>query len=510
MHAFQQKNESLACTKPTEEVTIQIQKVSKKGDNPLSLLAFWLFYLTALVHSLIKSLKLSKDESDGVALSPSYRFLLSFIILLASVCRPTIPESHHGKKSHSHNEVVIFEEPINAIKSKPLAGSVDVEIINLKSAPIVSSSLEDTWRNTCDINVNGNSLFPTCSKADMKYELVGMGNKPVESYRKNKYGEKVWVPGCGDYIVTHIAADVGKVYHGPHKCNRKSCPVCYIPWLKERSDVIVNRILCPNALNRNFGYRLVTLYVSMSPDEAPETLEELNMIEHDMYDWIKSKGLVGAASIFHPWRATDEAKKLSHDANMSTWAWVRSQPNYKRYVKTGPHLHMVGYIKFLEPNKSGDRFNYGLKTNDSGSPIDFRGSPERLGRFIEYILTHTVDVVGSERFDSIRWFGSLAANQFETNMPIPETLQEEGERHKAMSNDGELTDIWTWRRSEKFDAWKRGEIEYSDENNAEIQNWLDGGRPYDNACDYVVSCEGEPPPIKISDVWYQKQLGGEI
>ncbi len=79
-----------------------------------------------------------------------------------------------------------------------------------------------------------------------------------------------------------------------------------------------------------------------------------------------------------------------------------------------------------------------------------------------------------------------------------------------MSNDGELTDIWTWRRSEKFDAWKRGEIEYSDENNAEILNWLDGGRPQDNACDYVVSCEGEPPPIKISDVWYQKQLGGEI
>ena len=204
MQFDQPKNEPLACKDLVKNIILRKkgQLTVSQPTPPKDRIAtffkgqvrpgFWLFNLILLVGSLIKNVRFSKRRSGGVALSSSYRFLLIFIILLSSVCRPTIPEIHHGKKSRSHNEVVIFEESHNAIKSKPLAGSVEKKNLDFENDPVVCSYVARHYNIYSDDAINQNRTFPYCSKLELDYILVGLGEKPVAGTRLLENGDNLF------------------------------------------------------------------------------------------------------------------------------------------------------------------------------------------------------------------------------------------------------------------------------------------------------------------------------
>ena len=308
MQFDQPKKEPLACKDLVESII-----VSEKGISTRATLfkgkpkpGFWLFFIINLVSSLpflalgllflilvrvsrivnqkcsrYKSVNLSKCELGGIAPSPSYRLVLIFVLLLASVCGPKISGNCGSKKSCSSIELVGFEESHDAIKSKPLECSVDGNISEFLDDPIVSSPIAHTSSIYSDTILNGNKTFPKCSKPEIEYVLVGNGEKAQRECRKNKYDEVIEVPGCGDPIVTHICDDCLYPRLAKHICMRKGCPDCWKPWVEARSEVIVNRLLCPNSLDVNFGKRLVSIVVSPPADTVPYTLAELNMLWHD-------------------------------------------------------------------------------------------------------------------------------------------------------------------------------------------------------------------------------------
>ena len=325
-----------------------------------------------------------------------------------------------------------------------------------------------------------------------------MGEKAQRGFRKNKYDEDIEVPGCGDHVVTHICDDCLYPRTAKHQCMQRGCPDCWKPWKEARSEVIVNRLLCPNSLDVNFGKRLVSIVVSPPADTFPETLEEADMLWKDAYKYIKSKGAVGGWSTVHFWRVTYEGKELAKSANMNPWEFLHSQgKNWKRYTKNGIHFHMHGYIGFMEPWEEGDPFIYDVFRDDDGSVIDFRGSEERLKDRVKYNLDHTADVIGNKRFDVIRWWGSCAAGKFETNMPVPETLQEEAERVKLVCSEcgGNWRERWEWFRINYQDLLNGG---FDDRPHVDkILDLANGNLPPVGGYDNLDKLDGEPPPVGV-------------
>ena len=464
--------------------------------------------------SLYRSVNLCKCELGGIAPSPSYHLIFIFVILLASVCGPKNLGSSGSKKSCSCDEVVIFEESINAIKSKPLECSVDSEILSFGEAPIVSSAIAHTSGIYSDTILNGNRTFPKCSKPELEYVLVGMGEKAQRRVKKNKYDEDVEVAGCGDFVVTHICDECLYPKTAKHQCMHKDCPDCWEPWKVARSEVVVNRLLCPNSLDANFGKRLVSIVVSPPAGTTSETVDDINKLWDDANVYVKSKGGLGGSSVIHFNRLTDEGKELANKAGMKHWDWIHSQgKNWRRYVKKGIHFHYFGYIGFMEPWEEGDPFIYDVYTNADGHVVDFRGSEEWLRDKVEYALDHTSVVVGHERFVNIRYWGSDAACKFATNVAIPETLGDEAERVKLVCTEcgGNWRERWEWFRINYIDLINGG---FDDRPHVDkILDLANGNLPPVGGYSKLDKLDGEPPPEDLKkrpilgDVGC---LGGEI
>ena len=219
----------------------------------------------------------------------------------------------------------------------------------------------------------------------LRFILVGLGAKGKD---------------CGKIFASHVCDNIacGKVHYSHHWCMRKECPHCYRMWLRWSVDAIVARLYSSEAIRRNKGKRLAHIILSLKASEEITSKKMLDKMIQGGYRYAKRCGIRGGVVIFHAFRATLEAKKLSKKAGMKTWTWIRAQPNPERYYRYSPHLHVVGYINYLQKPQKGSKWVYKSKVDGNGKIRDMsisvsKTSEDDLRRVVHYLLTHAVSIV---------------------------------------------------------------------------------------------------------------------
>ena len=334
-------------------------------------------------------------------------------------------------------------------------------------------------------------LFESPLKNILNFFMVGKGEKKESREYKDKYGEWRTAPGCGDYIPVYMCEnpECRKPHYIKHRCLRKACPDCYQMWLAQTINAVEARLFSKIARSKHEGKRLVSIVLSPRHQETVYSKEELNKLIREGYAYIKGKGALGGVMIFHPFRATKEAKRLSRAANMKVWKWIRKQEVPWVWYRYSPHLHLVCYVNYLKPPKKNEKWIYKMKTDKKGKVIDLmqksKGRADLRG-LSGYLLTHTGDLPREDDhsvFDSVRWFGSCGFNQFKT------TEEELGREEKPEETltckvcGALLVPFWRGIRDYFYEIRMGAPCsKYSDE----IDNLYNGEPPPEDSKNYVV------------------------
>ena len=176
-----------------------------------------LFYVLALGSRIVK------QKCQNSDIYPKFLpYGLGLIFLVLSV---TVGGSSGLSRGHIKGSRWNFDDA----KSEPLQVFLGCDVPGPVGAPGVSCSLAEDKNIYSGRVADGNLTFPECLIPETIYVLVGKGEKPVASKRKNKNGEWVHVYGCGDVMWSYICRNLAcrKLHAGVHKCLRKVCPDCY-------------------------------------------------------------------------------------------------------------------------------------------------------------------------------------------------------------------------------------------------------------------------------------------
>lgn len=327
---------------------------------------------------------------------------------------------------------------------------------------------------------------------NLKFILVGKGEIGHGKYTDKYSGEeREWT--CGDLRANWVCGnpECSKPHYSPIRCKRKACPNCYGGWIAEERDKIVARLLSEEARKRHVGKRLVHIVLSPADNDPPQTKVELNKLIREGYEYIKGKGALGGAVIFHPFRALPITKELSRKENKKVWAWIREQLHLEQYYRYSPHLHLIAYVGHLEPPEKGEKWIYKTKVDSRGHVINLlqpsktKNKEENIKGLAYYLLTHAVTIKDNESsFESVRWFGSCSRIKFKTTEEEEEALKSEREPPKCKLCGSPLIPFWEWIKSYwvDIDAGGMPPPPYM----SEIENALHGEPPPDNAKDFLI------------------------
>lgn len=264
-------------------------------------------------------------------------------------------------------------------------------------------------------------------------KLVGTGEKGTwmgkPHHRFNKKDKIKYTCGVTDVPVMSCS-NCHQIYYAALTCKQKQCPDCYKGWIQRAKDKIIPRLLSKTALDESrkanierstadyrdiWDVRLVHIVVSkrdLYKDWKPETKAEMDMERRDAINYITAKGAVGGVALPHPFRAKDEAKKLSYNDGKHIWDWIRDQPSPWGYYFTSYHLHFFAYIGKLESPVPGEKFMYKVIEDTDGKVVNFLRKSKRtkdLSRELTYLLGHTGYLANDPRsMESYVYFGTCS------------------------------------------------------------------------------------------------------
>jgi len=227
-------------------------------------------------------------------------------------------------------------------------------------------------------------------------------------------------PGdCGTWGPREFCAVCGEVEMGPHKCQRRICEDCWLTWRGQRAGAVMERLAGARRAADGAEKRL-SHCVASPPEGEVKTLVEFEQAKRKAYALAKEKGIRGGVLIPHGWRPTDEAKRAFRELDEAgltdggIWRWIREhERSWRSLAYWSPHFHILGLGADLdESDPDGDdgwiwsridsfeRFN--LTDEETYRPM-FKAA--------SYLLSHGA-FEAEEGKQMIRWFGSLANNQF--------------------------------------------------------------------------------------------------
>ena len=232
---------------------------------------------------------------------------------------------------------------------------------------------------------------------------------------KGKSGEQ-----CGEYVPVEFCEVCGEPHFGEHRCERRTCPDCWIDWRQKRTVNITKRLAAARYAAAS-GPRKRAVHAVLSPPEGEiNTLEDVKQGYRRAYRLAEEKGVRGGVVIFHGWRVVDSAKKQwrketnGGEDGPKLWAWVREQPRmWRSLVEWSPHYHVIGLSEDFEadnPNAQSGWIARRLRTLDSFY-LNQKDGYEDMARTAAYLLSHAGFETDSNS-DCVRWFGSLATTKF--------------------------------------------------------------------------------------------------
>lgn len=242
--------------------------------------------------------------------------------------------------------------------------------------------------------------------ADTSLTIPGQSEPPGEC---GTWGPREFCKSCGDVVV------------GPQRCQRRLCSDCWLTWRGNRAASMTERLAGARRAADGAEKRLTHSVVSPPPGSI-KTLTQFERGKQRAYEMAKKKGIRGGVLIPHGWRVRDEAKELYRESieaglveeSIGLWQWVRGQErDWRSLTYWSPHFHVLGVG--AEVGESDPEADGGWVFSRLGSFGRFRLSDpdtyEGMFRASSYLLSHVAFESENGR-QSVRWFGSIANNQF--------------------------------------------------------------------------------------------------
>ena len=158
----------------------------------------------------------------------------------------------------------------------------------------------------------------------------------------------------------------------------------------------------------------------------------------------------------HPFRANVRGKRLGIYKQMPTWAAIRDEKEdwWQNYY-VSHHIHLFGYVRFMDPPEKGEKFGYKNIMND-GKVVNFIRKAKRrteMRRVVRYLLTHTgyfVDDLG--KMESYKGIGNCSKKAFKvTKEEIEGEISRKRKMKPCLRCDGALAGLWYVFSTRSFD-----------------------------------------------------------
>ena len=328
------------------------------------------------------------------------------------------------------------------------------------------------------------------SKIKYKVNKKLLNNDDLLKY-KDKANDFI-IPGtgqpsenCNEWIPIKFCSECGHLIFTKGNCNSPKCPIHSTKWRYKRTATIFKRIYSHKL---TFNTRSGHIVVSISNDDKAKlkTFDGFKKVTRSVVRFLKKKGVLGGAVIYHPFRIIPEYKRQIYDifnenkdtglGEFALWKTLSKKvKNWKDFVYYSPHFHIIGNYNFLQEGNKEDR--YFFKRIGDFMPIGGATAQEGIIKCSMYQLSH-VGIPKQWKKQSVIWFGSLAYNKWcidKASQKVQDVTyywqkkllnnfaETEGETYnKCPECDGSLRPLWDlpnhiW----KFKGFTRSLLQYS-------------------------------------------------
>lgn len=251
--------------------------------------------------------------------------------------------------------------------------------------------------------------------ADTSLTLPGQSERPAN---------------CGEWGPRRFCDECGNVELGPQNCHLRRCPQCWSAWRATRSVAVTERLAAARRSAEGREKRL-THAVASPPEGEVRTLVDWEKAKREAYALAQDKGVRGGVLIPHGWRVKAEVKETWRElaeagvVEGGLWRWVREHDrDWRSLTYWSPHFHVLGVGADLAASDPDGDDGWVWSRIDSFPRFEMteKRGYEAMYRAASYLLSH-VGFEPEAGKQCVRWFGSLAYNQFS-----PEQALEEWER----------------------------------------------------------------------------------
>lgn len=241
---------------------------------------------------------------------------------------------------------------------------------------------------------------------------------------------------CNTVTSLEYCVDCGAMNLRFYHCKNWHCPICYYEASKRAASRLDDRLHGAYKAWSKFGYKLGQVRGKGKEAHYNFLVKHftfsLPSSEYENFDMKKAKkklrkalsmvGIVGGATVFHPYRIKDKYNKPVYDALKAedlkggNWRGVQldilNLKCWTEYVEFAPHFHVLGFFPkmLMKSNDFEEKTGWVYKNIEPYKKRD-------VYKTARYILTHHAVLEGH----SVTYFGICSYNKLSTEI-IKETI----------------------------------------------------------------------------------------
>lgn len=223
-------------------------------------------------------------------------------------------------------------------------------------------------------------------------------------------------PRCSEWQASAVCETCGSIDFTTHQCGRRGCPECWGVWAKESAVRAATRLQSFRYTQPENHRRQAAHSVVSPPEGSVMNERQFYKYKSRAADIAEEKGFRGFAVIPHPYRLTDDAKRLYRavDPEYGIWAWWRNDMDENRdLIKWSPHFHIIGMTTpDMDAAADSDDYVYNfIRSFGRFDGVRDEDSHREVYGAFRYLLSHTGWPEDSNR-QAVTWHGCLANSVF--------------------------------------------------------------------------------------------------